>query len=657
MPANVELITHALLTATQTGMTVLVVDSSFDLLRQLCSRLYAMDRGVLIGTYRPGDFSSPDELAATMLGGGAASDVAEPDPAPAAERPGRRLVAGAGRGRAGAAVRRAAHHQLRPGRLLHAGRLRRLVPPGRHPQLLPERGARHAAGRRPRRAAAGGDHLAAAAALAGADPAGDARPEPDPRAGRDQLPGRRHQARPAAAEAGRAARPGPATRPTTWSSSPRAWASWSSATSRCSTPGTASGCGRWPRTGRWRPRWACRCRASTSWRSWSSSGLAALAGGLLLPLTSVYPTVGADVILNAFIVVVAGGLGNFRGAAIVSLLVGEVQSLGSLVPEASRRCEVVLFGLVILLLMVALAPAALCWCACERAARARSARRSLLVGLHGHRAAADRRLPGAGADQLPDLRPAGAGGRADHRLRSAVQPRRRAPTSASAPTPSPILTHHGVTNPFVLLGAALVAGLLVALLFAFYALVASGIEYLMLTFLTTLAFAALPLATLDLTGGDNGLTRRWAACRRLVRAEPAGRQRLLLVRAGRRRRWCTLAVLVRPGLADRQGDPGDRPQPVARRGDGLQRAALPRRADALRQPDRLARRLAVRAADDRSCSSTCSAWQLDQRPGLRADRRRRHDSRSAPRRGRAARADRSAQPRQHASRRCTSASC
>jgi branched-chain amino acid transport system ATP-binding protein len=68
MPANVELITHALLSATEQGMTVLVVDSSFDLLKTLCSRMYAMDRGVLIGTYQPGDFNSPDELAATMLG-------------------------------------------------------------------------------------------------------------------------------------------------------------------------------------------------------------------------------------------------------------------------------------------------------------------------------------------------------------------------------------------------------------------------------------------------------------------------------------------------------------------------------------------------------------------------------------------------------------
>jgi branched-chain amino acid transport system ATP-binding protein len=68
MPANVELVAHALLTATTEGMTVLVVDSSFDLLRTLCSRMYAMDRGVLVGTYKPSDFSSPDELAATMLG-------------------------------------------------------------------------------------------------------------------------------------------------------------------------------------------------------------------------------------------------------------------------------------------------------------------------------------------------------------------------------------------------------------------------------------------------------------------------------------------------------------------------------------------------------------------------------------------------------------
>jgi branched-chain amino acid transport system permease protein len=83
-----------------------------------------------------------------------------------------------------------------------------------------------------------------------------------------------------------------------------------------------------------------------------SSGLAAMAGGLLLPLQSVYPTIGGDVIQNAFIIVVAGGLGNFRGAAIVALLVGEFNSLGQLLPNIKPSLlQVILFALVILLLM------------------------------------------------------------------------------------------------------------------------------------------------------------------------------------------------------------------------------------------------------------------------------------------------------------------
>jgi branched-chain amino acid transport system permease protein len=82
-----------------------------------------------------------------------------------------------------------------------------------------------------------------------------------------------------------------------------------------------------------------------------SAGLAALAGGLLVPLVSVYPTAGADVILYSFIIVVAGGMGNLRGAAIIAILVGEVQALGQLVVKPSV-VEVVLFALVIALLML-----------------------------------------------------------------------------------------------------------------------------------------------------------------------------------------------------------------------------------------------------------------------------------------------------------------
>jgi branched-chain amino acid transport system permease protein len=69
-----------------------------------------------------------------------------------------------------------------------------------------------------------------------------------------------------------------------------------------------------------------------------------------------------------------------------------------------------------------------------------------------------------------------------------------------------IMTQHDIGNPFVLLFGALIAGLIVSLLFAFYAVVSSGTEYLMLTFLTTLAFSIAPLTANDLTGGDNGLS-------------------------------------------------------------------------------------------------------------------------------------------------------
>jgi branched-chain amino acid transport system permease protein len=68
-----------------------------------------------------------------------------------------------------------------------------------------------------------------------------------------------------------------------------------------------------------------------------------------------------------------------------------------------------------------------------------------------------------------------------------------------------ILSQYDVTNPVVLVLCGLGAGLLVALLFAFYAVVASGTEYLMLTFLTTLAFSVAPLTAPNFTGGDNGL--------------------------------------------------------------------------------------------------------------------------------------------------------
>jgi branched-chain amino acid transport system permease protein len=82
-----------------------------------------------------------------------------------------------------------------------------------------------------------------------------------------------------------------------------------------------------------------------------SLGLAAVAGSLLAPLDSVYPTVGLDTNLNAFIVVIAGGLGNFRGAALIALGLGIVESLGSIwIP--GQAVQLLVVGLVIVLLIV-----------------------------------------------------------------------------------------------------------------------------------------------------------------------------------------------------------------------------------------------------------------------------------------------------------------
>ena len=68
-----------------------------------------------------------------------------------------------------------------------------------------------------------------------------------------------------------------------------------------------------------------------------------------------------------------------------------------------------------------------------------------------------------------------------------------------------VLSHHGVLSPALLMLAAIATGLLVSGLFAVYAVVAGGLEYLLLTLLTTSAFFTAPLLATKLTGGENGL--------------------------------------------------------------------------------------------------------------------------------------------------------
>jgi len=56
--------------------------------------------------------------------------------------------------------------------------------------------------------------------------------------------------------------------------------------------------------------------------------LAALAGMIAAPMTSVYPNMGASVLIICFVVVVIGGIGSITGALVASLLVGFVDTFG-----------------------------------------------------------------------------------------------------------------------------------------------------------------------------------------------------------------------------------------------------------------------------------------------------------------------------------------
>lgn len=80
------------------------------------------------------------------------------------------------------------------------------------------------------------------------------------------------------------------------------------------------------------------------------SALAGLGGALAAPFQSVQPAMGESIIINAFIVVVIGGLGSFAGTLIAALLVGIIRSFIFLVrPEAVAFVPFALMAVVLLI--------------------------------------------------------------------------------------------------------------------------------------------------------------------------------------------------------------------------------------------------------------------------------------------------------------------
>lgn len=79
------------------------------------------------------------------------------------------------------------------------------------------------------------------------------------------------------------------------------------------------------------------------------AGLAGIAGVLSAPLFPIVPSMWTRAIIIAFIVVIVGGLGSFRGAVVAGLLIGVVESLGATyVPELSGYLiYILMFGVLL----------------------------------------------------------------------------------------------------------------------------------------------------------------------------------------------------------------------------------------------------------------------------------------------------------------------
>jgi len=82
-----------------------------------------------------------------------------------------------------------------------------------------------------------------------------------------------------------------------------------------------------------------------------SAALAALAGLLLAPVFTVYPQMGVEMILLAFMVVILGGMGSLGGSVVAAFVIGIAQSLLTLWLNP-QRVAIAIFGLMILVLIV-----------------------------------------------------------------------------------------------------------------------------------------------------------------------------------------------------------------------------------------------------------------------------------------------------------------
>jgi branched-chain amino acid transport system permease protein len=80
------------------------------------------------------------------------------------------------------------------------------------------------------------------------------------------------------------------------------------------------------------------------------SALVGVAACVMMPLFSVFPTVGLNFVLIAFVIVVLGGMGSIEGALLGGICIGVVQSLSGyyIAPAYGQMFYFILFLLVMI---------------------------------------------------------------------------------------------------------------------------------------------------------------------------------------------------------------------------------------------------------------------------------------------------------------------
>jgi branched-chain amino acid transport system permease protein len=80
------------------------------------------------------------------------------------------------------------------------------------------------------------------------------------------------------------------------------------------------------------------------------SGLAGLAGALVVPTTPALLGIGMEPLILAFIVVVVGGLGSLKGALVGALFVGFTRSFGiAIFPEIELPLLFLIAGIILVI--------------------------------------------------------------------------------------------------------------------------------------------------------------------------------------------------------------------------------------------------------------------------------------------------------------------